>query len=177
MPLPDPILVGRTRDFGIGVLFDSEPIRSQYPGERLLLSLALPPWQRPEVWTQSQKIAYVEGLFLGFGAGTYVVNGSDWGQDGERLPKAGWILDGQQRISALRDFVQNGLVIFDDVVFGDLTEPQRQRFMRKPFVRFELDYTEDDAVLREIYDRLNFGGTAHEEHERASEYAREGMRV
>ncbi|MDP3310598.1 MAG: DUF262 domain-containing protein, partial [Polaromonas sp.] len=47
-------------------------------GERRMLGLVLPPWQRPGVWTTHQKIRFIEGIFHGFGTGYYVTNGLDW---------------------------------------------------------------------------------------------------
>jgi hypothetical protein len=76
------------------------------PGDRRLLGLVLPPWQRPEVWNDAQKQRFVEGIFLGFGCGQYVINGLEWLSDGSSAPMSGWLLDGQQRISALRDFLE-----------------------------------------------------------------------
>jgi len=35
------------------------------------------------------------------------------------------------------------------------------RFKRRPFPCFELDYTDDENSLKELYDRLNFSGTPH----------------
>jgi hypothetical protein len=72
-----------------------------------------------------------------------------------------WLLDGQQRISALRDFLAGDLVIFDDVSFPALPAADQLRFKRRPFQCFELDYTNDENALMELYDRLNFSGTPH----------------
>lgn len=168
MPLPDPLLRGTTRMYPIEMLFAESAPQPAGCGERRLLSLVLPPWQRPEVWTPLQKRRFVEGIFLGFGLGCYVTNGMEWLENGAPAPMAGWLIDGQQRISALRDFVQGDMVIFDDVSYQSLSNPERIRFMKKNFDRFELSYVSDEERLKELYDRLNFGGTAHEDHERAS---------
>lgn len=168
MPVPPPLLNGRVRELTLGALFESNPV-AQAPGLRHLLGLPLPPWQRPEVWTVTQKQKFIEGLFLGFASGQYVVNGQDWdSQTADPLPCSGWLLDGQQRISALRDFVQGDLVVFGDVTYGSLSKAEQLRLMRKPFPCFELHYTANEDTLRDLYDRLNFGGTAHTEDQRAS---------
>lgn len=54
------------------------------------------------MWTQAQKRRFVEGIFLGLGSGYYVTNGLEWADDGATAPMAGWLLDGQQRMNALR---------------------------------------------------------------------------
>lgn len=132
------------------------------------MSLVLPPWQRKEVWSEAQKIQFIEGIFLGLGCGYYVTNGLEWLPNGDSAPMSGWLLDGQQRISAIRDFYEDKLTVFEDVTYSSLDEPARMRFGRTVFPCFELDYTADENVLIELYNRLNFGGTPHTEAERVT---------
>lgn len=166
MPIPAPILEGRLRLYTLGHLIEGAEVPVPRDGERVLLRQVLPPWQRPEVWSLEQKRNFVESLFLGMSCGIYVVNGLDWDENG-RKPMAGWVLDGQQRLSALRDFFFGGMVVFEDVTFESLSSAQRMRFLRKPLGCHELDYIADEAVLKGVYNRLNFGGTPHAEAERA----------
>lgn len=42
-----------------------------------------------------------------------------------------------------------------------MAKVEQIRFHRTPFPCMELDYVSDEAVRRELYDRLNFGGTPH----------------
>lgn len=161
MPIPAPILVGSRRDFSIEILVFGPLAEPSVAEERRLLNLVLPPWQRPEVWNESQKRRFVEGIFLGLGTGMYVRNGMDWERDGNCLPMSGWLIDGQQRITALRDFIDGKLVIFNDVIFTKMDKPARLRFLNTPFPCFELDYCNDERVLMDLYDRMNFGGTPH----------------
>lgn len=161
MPIPRPLLSGSRREFTLSHLVDGTPADLTTPQERRLLNLVVPPWQRPEVWSEQQKTRFIEGVFLGLGTGYYVVNGLDWDSSGKCLPMAGWLLDGQQRISAIRDFLNGDLVVFSDVKFTDFSKSDQVRFLRTPFPCFQLEYTGDEDVLKELYDRLNFGGTAH----------------
>lgn len=166
MPLPKPLLTGSMHDYGIGTLVDMSTPGPAVPSERRLMNLTLPPWQRPEVWSMDQKRRFVEGIFLGLGTGYYVVHGSDWDSAGQPKPMSGWLLDGQQRISALRDFLSGDMVIFGDVIFTEMSVPDQLRFKRRPFPCHELDYTDSEDTLKELYDRLNFGGTPHTEAQR-----------
>lgn len=167
--LPHPLLSGVQRDYSIEKLFAVTKEDLNLPGERQLLSLVLPPWQRKEVWTEDQKRRFIEGIFLGLGTGYYVINGMDYDDDGKSRPMSGWLLDGQQRITAIRDFTMDLLPIFDGIRFSDLDEiTRRRRFNRVTFPCFELEYCNDETTLQELYDRLNFGGTPHLESERAS---------
>lgn len=167
MPIPERLLKGSNRDYQIGHLLEMTPVEQTAPTERRLLGLVLPPWQRPEVWTVEQKCRFVEGIFLGLGCGYYVTNGADWVESGAPAPMAGWLLDGQQRISALRDFFDDKLVLFGDVTYSTLTKPQALRFKRTAFPCFELEYTDNEQTLKDLYDRLNFAGTPHQPSQRA----------
>ena len=58
--------------------------------------------------------------------------------------------------------------VFGTTRFADLSlADKRRRFLRVPFPSVELSGT-DEATLREIYDRLNFGGTPHTADQRAA---------
>ena len=78
MPLPKPLLTGTLHDYGIGALVEMSAPEPAVTSERRLMNLTLPPWQRPEVWSEDQKRRFVEGIFLGLGTGYYVVHASDW---------------------------------------------------------------------------------------------------
>lgn len=167
MPIPAPLLNCTRCEYTLGRLVEMTPVNETMPGERRLLGLVLPAWQRPEVWTVEQKRRFVEGVFLGLGCGYYVTNGLDFLADGTSAPMSGWLLDGQQRISALRDFLSGELTVFEDVTYASLPKPKAMRFLRTPFPCFELEYTDDEAALKDLYNRLNFGGTPHTEAQRA----------
>lgn len=168
MALPPKLLDGNRLQYTIGRLADMVSANATQPDERQLLGLMLPPWQRPEVWTISQKRHFIEGVFLGFGCGYYVTNGFEFEPDGTPAPMSGWLLDGQQRISAIRDFLENGLTVFDGITYQGLTRPEQLRFLRTGFSCIELDYTDNEDVLKELYNRLNFSGTPHTEEQRAN---------
>lgn len=158
--LPERILKGVVREQSLEHLLGT-PIEMTHPAERQLLAWVLPPWQRLEVWDVARKRAFVEGIFLGLGTGSYVVHAPDWDAGGTK-PMSGWLIDGQQRISAIRDFVRDDLVIFDGVRYSDLdTITRRRRFLSQTFPYIELSYAPDEQRLKTLYERLNFGGMGH----------------
>lgn len=166
MPIPPPLLIGVRRDYTLEAILQEHFTAES--AERRVLGRPLPPWQRPEVWSESKKRAFVEGIYLGFGTGYYVVNGCDYAtSSGEPLPMSGWLIDGQQRFCALRDYFDGSLVIFGDVSFPTLPLGDRRRFLHQSFPCFELEYLSDEDLLRGLYDRLNFGGVAHTSDQRA----------
>lgn len=161
MPVPQPLLRGTERAFDIEMLATGSPGDELHPGERRILGATLPPWQRPEVWSTHQKTRFIEGVFLGLGCGYRVCNGMHWLDGGQRAPMSGWLLDGQQRAAAIRDFVEDHLTVFQDVTFSRLSAADVRRFLRTPFPVIELEYTDDEAKLMDLYKRLAFGGTPH----------------
>ena len=166
--LPSPILFGCDRALNIEHLLGMAPATHLREGERSLLGLVLPVWQRPAVWTRRQQVRFVEGIFLGLGTGYYVTTEWAWDQGAVRRPCAGLLLDGQQRLGALRDFAAGDFPVFGTTRFADLSlADRRRRFYRVTFPSIEMGAT-DEATLREVYDRLNFGGTPHPGEQRAN---------
>lgn len=160
--LPDKILNTYERAYSIEMLWRTSKAEQASVEGRKLLSLALPPWQRPIVWTDVQQIAFIEGIFLGLGTGYYVINGRDYEKDGSLKPKSSWLLDGQQRITAIARFIDDQFCVFGDIYYSHLPEATRlKRFDHINFPRFELEYEADEEKLKTIYKRLSFGGTAH----------------
>ena len=129
--------------------------------------LQLPSFQRPLVWTEAQSVRFIESAYMGFELGTYVVNSvlSVTMNMDVAAKYDGLLIDGQQRINAIRGYVNNEFKVFG-YLWSELDPGDQMRFRRVVFSRGEITTT-DDAVLRELYNRLNFGGTAHTEDQRA----------
>lgn len=164
--LPDPILEGRTREYQIDTILqqarNEHTSETMATGDRQLMGFNLPPWQRPLVWSQAQKVAFIEGIFLGLGTGYYVIHEAEWDRHGSPLPMSGWLLDGQQRIAAIEAFVNDRISVFDGVRYSQLDRVTRmRRFRRQAFPCIEIPYQNNEEHLIELYRRLNFSGTAH----------------
>lgn len=162
LKLPKPILDGTQRAYPISTLWEGTAAKRNLDSERQVLNLVLPPWQRPAVWTEQQQIQFIEGIFLGLGTGYYVINGRDYDDDGQDKPMSGWLIDGQQRITAISRFVNGKFGVFEGIYYSDLSlAEKRRRFDNLIFPCVELEYQEDEELLKELYRRLNFSGTAH----------------
>lgn len=160
--LPQPLLNGTERSYTISNLWEGTRAKGNTPLERQLLNLVLPPWQRPAVWSESQQVSFLEGIFLGLGTGYYVINGRDWNDEGNDSPMSGWLIDGQQRITAIARFVNDEICVFGGIRYSDLSiGEKRRRFDNMTFPCIELEYQDDENLLKELYRRLNFGGTPH----------------
>jgi len=166
--LPAPILYGCDRSYSIEHVVTMDPATHLRDGERALFGMVLPSWQRAECWDMDRKRRFIEGIFLGLGTGYYVHSAFDWSRDAVRTAGAGLLLDGQQRFTALRDFVAGELSIFDGVTYAGLSlADKRQRFLRVTFPSIEVRPDAEEAELRELSVRLAFGGVPHNPSERA----------
>lgn len=180
--LPAPILRGSPSTRCIEDIM--RPREPQYegmfkPGQEQLGHYYLAPFQRPAVWTEAQAARLIESIFLGISIGGIVV--SDCGNvtrtvvDGqtvEMFPEsADLVIDGQQRMRSLARYLANDLTVFAGTPaehrFEDLTRVQKRRFLGTG-IGITILETMDMASLAELYDRLNFGGTAHTEDQRAN---------
>lgn len=168
MPIPTPILTGHAQNFDIDMAIRERQDEKPHAGERQLMSWFLPSWQRPNVWTMEQKTRFIESLFLGLYYGVYITTEWDWTDGKEsaiRKPRSGWVIDGQQRLSALNAFVTDQITVFEDVNYSTMTTAERRRFQHLPFPMIKIARLEED-VLKELYERLTFGGIAHTEADR-----------
>jgi len=126
------------------------------PGERLLGSFILPPFQRPPVWSRAQQVRFIESCWMGLPLGVYVVN-----MGGYESPYDLWLLDGQQRVTAILEYMTDAFSVYGHL-FSELTVVDRRMWdMSRTFTCLETRL-ENEAELREVYDRLAYGGTAHE---------------
>jgi hypothetical protein len=141
------------------------------PGQRWLLGYAIPPFQRPLVWTTAQKVAFVESAAQGLHLGTWVYNDAlaggshDGGSSGRSHRTDRWLIDGQQRFDALDAFWSDAFPVFGKL-WSEIGTLDRRRFLNQNFSAQMLQ-TRDELNLRRIYDRLNFGGTPHTPDQRA----------
>lgn len=126
-----------------------------------LFGMELPSFQRKLVWTEKQNIALIESVIQHIPIGSYMVNYTNYGDSLDNL-----LIDGQQRLNALHLYFNNAFPVFG-LYWNDLTVlEKRQIRMESRITRVET-HIKDEAHLREVYNRFNFGGTAHKDSERA----------
>ena len=125
-------------------------------GERRLGWFVLPPFQRPPVWTLEQKIRFIESCWMGLPIGVFIYNRTT--KDG---PYDSWLLDGQQRVTAVLEYIADAFPVLG-YRFSELTEIDYRKWSMAVAFPCMMTNIEDEAQLREVYDRLAYGGTAHE---------------
>ncbi len=173
--LPKPELRASVAQFGIGHLIhrraDSE--KKDYWKDdtaEWLCGHRIPPFQRPAVWSQDQKVRFIESAWLGIHLGIYVVNRNDGWKNDRPHPMDLWLIDGQQRLRALDDYLGDVFPVFG-YKWSELNKLERRRFESIPFAQATV-HEANETKLRMLYDRLNFGGTPHTEDQRATKSAK-----
>lgn len=162
--IPNPFLNATTLNFCIehGVR-RSDHHRPPRGDERALGSFNLPPFQRPSVWIGEQKVRFIESIWLHLPIASYVVNSDD--RHELNYPCDDWLLDGQQRWTAIIDYVNDGLRVFD-LYYSELTKPQHRKFMNHTFTAIQTQNLTREQCF-DVYKRLAYGGTNHEPVERS----------
>lgn len=124
----------------------------------------IPDYQRDMVWTPKQQSRFIESILIKLPVP--FIFAADVGQ-GDR-EGALEIIDGSQRIRTLDNFLSNklelvGLKKLTEAIgmrFSDLSKPRQMRFKRTTVRVIELTEKADEDARREMFDRLNSGGTA-----------------
>lgn len=133
-------------------------------GNRIVMGYRLPTWQRGAVWSREQQISFIESAWRGvpLGTYTYVVN--------YKMPELDDLLiDGQQRLTAIENYISGEFSVFG-LRFDELPQRELRRWeMSTMFACYRVDREEaaDETYLRNYYNLMNFGGTAHRPEERA----------
>jgi len=116
-----------------------------------------PDFQREHVWTEEQQRAYVEHILRGGWASRNILfnccnwnGGGDWGSI--------TLVDGKQRLEAVRRFLRNDLAIFGGSKRSNFTD--RLNPLKASFRVCVNDLPTKADVLR-WYLELNTGGTPH----------------
>ncbi|MBA6098549.1 DUF262 domain-containing protein [Pseudomonas juntendi] len=153
---------------------DPAKARAQYPwATRFAMGHPLAPWQRPTVWTDEQKVRFITSIWLGADLGSYLVN--DWYAYADRTGafaiNSEVLLDGQQRLTALEDYLLGEFGVPDESgqvrYWSELGNVERRRFLNMPFAQAQV-HSSDEAALRQAYDLRAFGGTPHTDDQRAT---------
>lgn len=123
----------------------------------------IPDYQREFVWKKHQQARFIESILLNLPIPyIFVADVGDGDKEG-RLE----IVDGSQRVRTIVAFMQNNLKLeglkkltkANGFLYSDLSGPRQLRFKRKTLRMIELTENTDEESRREIFDRLNSGGT------------------
>ena len=146
---------------------------AEYPwAPRFVMGYPLAPWQRELKWKPEQKVRFITSLWEDVDVGSYLVNDQFEFDEKTRTYRklSEVLLDGQQRLTALQEYLYgdfavpdgNGILCF----WPELSRVERRFFESKIFSRAAIR-SWDEEELRRVYNLRAYGGTPHEEHERA----------
>ena len=124
-----------------------------------------PYFQRGLVWNQKQKVSFIEAFLREAIIPPIYINRLD-----TRKSTVGKVIDGQQRLTTLIDFVNDGIEVFGGYKYSEIDGILHSINIRFEFYRFE---TEKECV--QMYLDLIDGTTGHTEAEikKAREYYRQ----
>ncbi len=121
-------------------------------------------YQRPLVWSLKDKQLLIESIYNNVDCGKILVRNRGW-KELEELQKGGhelaWkdIVDGKQRINAIKDFLDNKFPDMYGNYYNDLSDRAQRRLTNHQLFSYsELpENTKDEDVLKQFL-RLNFSG-------------------
>lgn len=120
-----------------------------------------PDFQRAFVWKDAQQVRLIESILLGIPLPAFYFN----------LDKSGTnqVVDGVQRLSTLRNFMSDELVLWEQNLeylktlggrtFSTLDPATRKRFSATQIVAHVIEPTTPDEVKYDIFSRVNTGGS------------------
>lgn len=129
-------------------------------GLRTVMGFPIPNWQRQIVWTDEQRIRFIESVWKGIPLGTYTFNQTTF-----MSPLDGLLVDGQQRLYAIDRYIRNCFPVFG-YTWSETTILDKRLFSNIAFNCYVTD-SQDEEYLKGYYNLMNFSGTAHKESERA----------
>jgi Protein of unknown function DUF262 len=147
------------REFPVSVIVDKFTLGLETDEAELFI----PDYQREYIWDGKQQSRFIESLLLNLPVPYLFVADIGQGRYEGRLE----IVDGSQRIRTLVRFLQNEFALqhlqklpsANGFRFSDFSAPRQLRLKRKTLRMIELTELADEETRREIFDRLNTGGT------------------
>lgn len=134
-------------------------VDSDKPWMRHIIDLN-PEYQRGHVWTQDQKVAYIEYCLRGGKTNNTVVFNQRDPEDGSCPYEC---VDGKQRLTAVYEFVNNKLKVFGSLTCSDLVSASGMKRCSTSYYLtvIVLSLPTREAILRYYLDH-NSGGTPHD---------------
>lgn len=123
----------------------------------------IPDYQREFIWLPKQQSRFIESIFMNLPIPPLFLGESD-----EEEREGAWeVIDGTQRLRTLNYFINNQLTLCDlktipalnNFKFNNLPLKWQRRFKSKIIRLAVLTTKIDESARREMFDRLNSGGT------------------
>ncbi|MCB0515670.1 MAG: DUF262 domain-containing protein [Chitinophagales bacterium] len=151
----------RIADFSIGELLKKFVLKGQQPDfeDDAISGLFVPKYQREFVWQESMQSKFIESIFMGVPIQPLFVFELD--EDGNLE-----LLDGVQRLSSIKSFVDNQLILsgleeldtLNGFVFNDLMIARKRKFLNTQLKLYIINENTDEGIRADIFRRVNEGG-------------------
>lgn len=152
----------RIADFSIGELLKKFVLKGQTPNleDDSISSLIVPQYQREFIWHKKMQSKFIESIFMGVPIQPLFAFELD--EDGNLE-----LLDGVQRLSSIKSFVDNILALSDleeltalnDFKFEDLSTARKRKFLNTQLKLYIINENTDEGIRADIFRRVNEGGT------------------
>lgn len=121
-----------------------------------------PDFQRGHVWNETQQIRYVEFILRGGRSGRDILfNQSGWSNRGDSRGEPCVLVDGKQRLEAVRRFLRDEIPAFGTLKSGF----EDKLTMTGPNFTFVVNDLKTRAEVLQWYVDLNAGGVVHSDEE------------
>lgn len=162
------LTVGNIYNFRSKMIENPEEEMRFLDGDRIVCGYVLPDFQRGHRWTQEQDVEFVESLILGHHPGHFKYNSTLHlpfeEVDGREVARFNlWLLDGQQRLTALDSYWSDEFPVFD-LYWSEVEQKDRRRLLNMVFPASEYRIDNYDELV-DVYWTLNRGGAPHTDEE------------
>lgn len=114
--------------------------------------LTRPYYQRRLVWTNADKEKFIDTILQGLPfPEVYLCQGE---LDTENLKTVYYVVDGQQRLTTIKNYIEGNLIIKEIPAYKDLSKAQQTEFVNYPVVVRQLGKISEEKI-KMIFDRLN----------------------
>lgn len=114
--------------------------------------LTRPYYQRRLVWTNADKEKFIDTILQGLPfPEVYLCQGE---LDTENLKTVYYVVDGQQRLTTIKNYIEGNLIIKEIPAYKDLNKDQQTEFVNYPVVVRQLGKIPEEKI-KMIFDRLN----------------------
>ncbi len=124
-------------------------LMSAMKSARLTLS---PYFQRNLVWRDTHRREFIDTILKGYPFPQIFLARGPIDLDTMEASQA--VVDGQQRLNSIRDFI-NGKLNVNEKTFKDLSTKEREDFLKYEVAVIDFDLNVDDPRLKDVFHRLN----------------------
>jgi uncharacterized protein with ParB-like and HNH nuclease domain len=151
----------RVADFSIGELLKKFVLKGETPNleDDAISSLIVPQYQREFIWHLKMQSKFIESILMGVPIQPLFAFELD--EDGNLE-----LLDGVQRLSSIKAFVDNSLALSDleeltasnSFYFDDFSTSRKRKFLNTQLKLYIINENTDEGIRADIFRRVNEGG-------------------